>query len=104
MNTQSSRSVVTFSNAFVLSGYPDALPAGEYELLIEEERLEGLSFQAFRRTATFLMVRPNGRRSGQTQMRPVSESDLEMALKRDRALTKSINNSDAALSPREDLK
>ena len=44
MNMRSITSTVTFSNPFTLSGYPGDLPAGEYEILVEEELLQGLSF------------------------------------------------------------
>lgn len=84
---RSSRSTVMFSKAFTLSDYSDELPAGEYEVVIEEELLQGLSFEAYRRTATYLMVQGKGGRAGRTEMRPITASDLEMALSRDRAFT-----------------
>ena len=102
MNTRSSRSVVTFSNAFALPGYPEELPAGDYEVVVEEELLQGISFEAYRRTATFLSVRGNPGFAGRTVLRPTTESDLERALSRDRALTRNDQDSDAALSPQED--
>lgn len=69
MNMRTSRSTVAFSYAFGLSGYPDALPAGEYEIVVEEERLQGLSFEAYRRTETYLVVRGTGHHAGRTEMR-----------------------------------
>ncbi|OSP53780.1 hypothetical protein [Pseudoruegeria sp. SK021] len=104
MNIRSSRSTVTFVNAFDLSGYPDELPAGDYEILVEEEILHGLSFEAYRRTATYLMVHGKGGRGGRTEMRMITESDLNGALRRDQAMTEKRNHSDAALSPQEDIK
>lgn len=62
MSMRSSRSTVTFSNPFTLPGYPGDLPAGDYEVLVEEELLQGLSFEAYRRTATYLTVRGRGMR------------------------------------------
>jgi len=32
------------------------LPAGDYEVITDEESIEGLSFAAFRRVATMIMV------------------------------------------------
>lgn len=87
MNTRSSRSVTTFINPFILSGDSDELPAGEYEVLIEEELIEGLSFPAYRRTATYLMVHGKGLRVGTTSMRQTTKKDLEAAHCRDRALS-----------------
>ena len=56
MNMRSTRSTVTFSNPFTLPGFPGDLPTGDYDVLVEEELLHGLSFEAYRRTATSLTV------------------------------------------------
>lgn len=78
-----SRSTVRFLNAFAVPGYPGELPAGDYEIVVEEELLQGLSFEAYRRTGTFLMVRGEGARAGRIQKWVISESDLNEALIRD---------------------
>jgi len=104
MNMRSTRSTVTFSNPFTLPGYPGDLPAGEYEVLVEEELLQGLSFEAYRRTATYLTVRGRGGHAGRTELRAISDSDLKEALSRDRAATEKNNHGEAAPSPQEDLK
>ncbi|MFW8636085.1 hypothetical protein [Cribrihabitans pelagius] len=83
MNMRSSRSMVTFSNPFTLAGYQDELPAGEYEVAVEEELLQGLSFEAYRRTATYLMVHGRSGRAGRTEVRLITQKDLEAALNRD---------------------
>lgn len=74
------RSIVIFPQSFTLSGYPDALPAGSYEILVEEELLEGISFLAYRRTATWLMVQGTGAMAGRSEQRPITETDLAPAL------------------------
>ncbi|WP_238991689.1 hypothetical protein [Gemmobacter caeruleus] len=102
MNMRSTRSTVTFSNPFTLLGYPGDLPAGDYEVLVEEELLQGLSFEAYRRTATYLTVRGRGGHAGRTELRAISDSDLKEALSRDQGATKRNDHSDAALSPQED--
>ncbi|QDY69284.1 hypothetical protein [Qingshengfaniella alkalisoli] len=99
---RSTRSTVTFSNPFTLSGYPGNLPAGDYDVLVEEELLQGLSFEAYRRTATYLMVRGQGARAGRSALRVITERDLSEALRRDAATTETNNHSEAALSPQED--
>ena len=104
MNMRSTRSTVTFSNSFTLSAHTGALPAGDYEVLVEEELLQGLSFEAYRRTATYLTVRGSGSHAGRSELRAISENDLKEALSRDAASTETNNHSDAALSPQEDLK
>ena len=104
MNMRSTRSTVTFSNPFTLPGYPGDLPAGGCEVLVEEELLQGLSFGAYRRMATYLTVRGRGNHAGRTELRAISDSDLKEALSRDRGATEKDNHSEAALSPQEDLK
>ena len=86
MNMRRSRSIVTSFDAFTLSGYRDELPAGEYKVVVEEELFQGLSFEAHRRTATYLVVRGNGRYSGRTEIRSTTERDLEVVLSCDRAI------------------
>jgi hypothetical protein len=102
MTMRSTRSTVTFSNPFTLPGYAGDLPAGEYEVLVEEELLQGLSFEAYRRTATYLTVRGRGRHAGRSELRAISDSDLKEALSRDQGAAKKNDHSDAALSPQED--
>lgn len=104
MNTRSSRSTVTFSNAFALSGYPGELPAGDYEIVVEEELLEGLSFEAWRQTAAYLTVRGIGVNAGRIEMRAISDNDLKEALVWDAATHRNNNDSEAVLPPQEDLK
>lgn len=89
-----------------MPGYTDELPAGEYGLLIEEELIHGLSFDAYRRTGTYLTVQGRGRETGRTGLRAITENDLKEALSRDAVATETetSNHSDAALSPQEDLK
>ncbi|SIT18272.1 hypothetical protein SAMN05421759_12916 [Roseivivax lentus] len=88
MHMRSTTSVVTFSNAFKMPGFQTELPAGEYEVLVKEERLQGVSFEAFRRTATYLMVHGKGRHAGRTEMRAIHERDLKEALRRDQAASR----------------
>ncbi len=101
---RSSRSTVTFANAFGLLGHAGVLPAGDYEVLVEEELLQGLSFEAYRRTATYLLVEGKGADAGRSEMRATTENDLKAALRRDQAMTNQNTHSEAALSPPEDLK
>ena len=44
MTTRITKSIVTFDHAFALGQYSDILPAGDYEVVLEEERLQGPSF------------------------------------------------------------
>ena len=102
MSTRSTSATVTFRAPFSLSGHPDELPAGDYEVVVEDELLHGHSFEAWRRTSTFLTVHGCGSRGGRTELRATSDSDLNAALKRDETANGNGNHSEAALSPQED--
>ncbi len=56
MTTRTSDTTLTFSKAFALHGVDGPLPAGTYRVVVEEEDIPGLSFLAFRRTATMLHI------------------------------------------------
>lgn len=101
---RSSRKVMTFPQPFTLSGYADELPSGEYEVVVEEELLHGLSFEAYRKTATYVIVPRKGANVGRTEMRQITDRELGKALPHGRALTENVNDSEAALSPPEDMK
>lgn len=85
MDLRTTRSTVTFIHPFLLPGHDDDLPAGDYDLVVEEELLQGLSFDAYRRTASYLLIRAPSGHGGTTEMRPVDPGDLEAALRRDRS-------------------
>ena len=87
MDPRTTRSNVTFAHPFRLSGFEADLPPGDYEVVVEEELIQGLSFEAFHRTGSYLLVRGPGRSSGTVEMRPIDLQDLEAALSRDRSRT-----------------
>ena len=51
---------IAFRHAFALKGLGNAVPPGTCRIDIEEEQIDGLSFPAYRRLATFIRV-PRGR-------------------------------------------
>ena len=102
MLTRSTRSMVTFYNDFTLGDSQREFPAGTYKIIVEEELLQGLSFEAYRRTATYLVVRERGNKAGQTTMQMTTQEDLEHAIACYGALLETTNDSEAALSPLED--
>ena len=53
---RSRRETVTFRHPFQIRGVDRLLPPGAYEVVTDEEMIEGLSFPAFRRVATMIMV------------------------------------------------
>ena len=56
MTTRSRRETITFQHPFRIRGIDRLLPPGAYEIITDEEMIEGLSFPAFRRVATMIMV------------------------------------------------
>src|SRR6185437_9952008 len=55
--TRTRRKQLTFARAFTLAGVDHPLPAGAYEIITDEELIEGLNFPVYRRTATWIMAR-----------------------------------------------
>ena len=56
MTTRSRRETVHFKHPFRIKGIDRLMPPGAYEVVTDEEMIEGLSFQSFRRVATMIMV------------------------------------------------
>ncbi len=56
MTTRSRREIVTSRHPFRIKSIDRELPAGAYEVITDEEMIEGLSFASFRRVATMIMV------------------------------------------------
>ena len=103
MSSRTTTSIVTFLHPFVVAGYTDELPAGEYQVLADDEVMLSHSFAAYRRSATFLLINLH---AGKSELRAVDHRDLKLALAQDQANTNInvIKNSAAALSPSEDQK
>ena len=80
MLSRTTTSLVTFEHPFVVAGYTDELPPGNYEIFAEDEVLQSGTFMAYRRTATHLLIRST---TGQSELRPVDHRDLQLALEQD---------------------
>ena len=76
MTIRSRREVVTFKHPFRIRGVDRLLPAGDYEVITDEETIEGLSFEAFRRVATMIMVPAEGLRGSAREMVSIGSVDL----------------------------
>jgi hypothetical protein len=75
MNTRSRREVVTFKHPFQIRGIDRTLPAGRYEVITDEEMIEGLSFASYRRVATMIIV-PVASHDSRTEMYSIGSVDL----------------------------
>jgi hypothetical protein len=51
MTMRSRREIITFKHPFRIEGVDRLLSAGAYEVITDEEMIEGLSFASFRRVA-----------------------------------------------------
>ena len=85
MMSRTSNKIVTFTRPFVLGGYDEVLPAGDYNVETEEELLEGVSFPAYHRISTLIHLHAKPGRAGLTQTLTIDPNELEAALKRDQA-------------------
>jgi hypothetical protein len=78
MTMRSRRETVTFQHPFRIKGIDRLLPPGGYEVITDEEMIEGLSFAAFRRVATMIMV-PAAPRGSTMEMISISSIALSDA-------------------------
>ena len=76
MTTRSRRETVHFKHPFRIKGVDRLLPPGGYEVVTDEEMIEGLSFPSFRRVATVIMVPGATPRQSTTEMISISSIDL----------------------------
>jgi hypothetical protein len=82
---RSRRTTVTFHNPFLIAGVDETLPAGSYVVVVEEEQITGVSFEAWRRTETSLRTPAIGHDTGIEQVIVIDPQALEDALAADAA-------------------
>jgi hypothetical protein len=80
---RSRRETVTFKHPFRIKGIERQLQAGAYEVVTDEEMIEGLSFPCFRRVATMIMVPAAAPHQSSTEMISISSVDLADAQQAD---------------------
>ena len=83
MLTRTRREVVTFRRPFSLKGTGRILPAGSYEVVTDEELIEGLSFPVYRRVATMMLAPTQFSRASSIEMLTIDPADLATAVERD---------------------
>ncbi len=83
MKTRTSEKTVTFRRPFALAGRDEVLPAGDYSVETEEELVEGISYAAYRRTATVLHLPARSGPSHLTRAMTIDPEELDAALTRD---------------------
>jgi hypothetical protein len=85
MTTRTRTETLTFSNSFRLTGLDEQIPAGTYEVEIEEERLGDVSFPAYRRVLTLLHLGSTPLSPGTTRTVSTDQQALDTAIAHDRA-------------------
>jgi hypothetical protein len=79
MTIRSRREIVTYKHPFQIRGIDRLLPAGAYEVITDEEMIEGLSFASYRRVATMIMVPAAASRGSTMEMISIGSVDLSDA-------------------------
>ena len=72
-----------FRRAFSLQGISGALPAGEYQVETGEELIHGLSFAAYRRVSTTLLLPVGSTAATAREFATVDAAELAEAQRRD---------------------
>jgi hypothetical protein len=83
MTMRSRRETIAFRHPFRIKGVDRLLSAGAYEVVTDEEMIEGLSFASFRRVATMIMVPGAAPRASSMEMISISAIDLSDAQRAD---------------------
>ncbi len=82
--TRTKLSTLTFSHAFTLKGAGRSFSAGAYEVVTDEELIEGLSFPAYHRVASWILT-PEHNSSSATEMIMIDPVELAVAHAHDTA-------------------
>ena len=88
MTTRSRRETVHFRHSFNINGIDRELAPGAYEIVTDEEMIEGLSFPCFRRVATMIMVPAAAPHRSSMEMISISSVDLSNAQRIDASAPK----------------
>ena len=83
MTARTTKGTFTFANPFTFNGFDEVFPAGAYNVETDEELVEGLSFDAYRRTLVFIHLPTKSGRPGHSRTLTIDPNELDMVLKRD---------------------
>jgi hypothetical protein len=83
MTIRTHRTTSVFARPFGLKGIDRVLPPGNYEVLTDEELIEGLSFPVYRRVSTMILV--PGQAPSSVEMVTIDPLELEAAQRADGA-------------------
>ena len=83
VTTRSPRESVTFNHPFRIKGIERQLSAGSYDVVTDEELIEGLSFPSFRRIATMITIPGAAPHRSSIEMITIDAADLAAAQQAD---------------------
>jgi hypothetical protein len=83
MPIRTTQNTMVFRHPFLMRYFDQTLPAGTYEVVTEEEQLEGISFLAYRLLQTYIYRRSSPSQTGLAPTYVVDPDDLAAALARD---------------------
>jgi len=78
-NMRTSKSTITFRRPFILNDNVGELPAGSYDIEIDEEEILGADRIGYRRIATYFYVSSQG----STRMLTIDPAELDAAVEQD---------------------
>jgi hypothetical protein len=85
VTTRSQRKTIVFSHPFRLKKIERVLPPGNYEVVTDEELIEGLSFAVYRRISIAIIVPAQSHQASSIEMVTIDPGDLQSAQDRDAA-------------------
>jgi hypothetical protein len=88
VNTRTDRTTLSFEHPFCLKGVDRTLPAGTYQVITDEELIDGLSFLAYRRLSTMMVV--PGQQASSIEMVTIDPLELRAAQDRDAAISQGL--------------
>src|SRR4026208_49177 len=87
MSIRTTRKIVEFNKPLLSEGIDGILPAGSYEIVTDEELIEGLSFPVYRRVATMMLAYTKSSPVPSTEMLTIDPRGLVGAMERDKRAT-----------------
>lgn len=76
MTIRTRKETIVFTHPFCIKGVDRMLPAGTYQIISEDELIEGLSFPCYRRVGTFIIAPGAPPYKSSTEMIQISPLDL----------------------------
>ncbi|MDN5928480.1 MAG: hypothetical protein L0I29_15530 [Hyphomicrobiales bacterium] len=83
MTTRTTQTVARFSSPFLLPGFDQPQPAGDYRVDQDEESIAGLSRLAWRRVGAFVHLPAISVKGSTRQMVAINPADLDAVLEKD---------------------